>query len=146
MKEKNSLSAKKSPMSAILGLSEVDGYNQHAFTLAAGLYLHHSVHVTEKNLFNYLLLKVSLEIHCSYLSPPANGRTDLSAGQIIPDPDGFVFSFGSVVTFSCDPGYDVRINNRKAKAETVQVRCGVEGEQEEAGGVWSSQLPTCQRK
>ncbi|XP_065845158.1 sushi, von Willebrand factor type A, EGF and pentraxin domain-containing protein 1-like isoform X2 [Oscarella lobularis] len=80
------------------------------------------------------------QIYCPYLSSPDNGRTELSAG----------LSFGSVVTFSCDPGYDVTINSRKANVETVQLKCEQEGKQEEARGDWrgtlTSQPPTCQPK
>ena len=141
MKEKSSLLAKKLPMSAILGLNEVPGYNRHVFTLATGLYLHHSVHVTKRTYsISNMLSKVSLEIYCPYLSSPDNGRTELSAG----------LSFGSVVTFSCNHGHDVTINNEKANVETVQLKCEQEGRQERARGVWrgklTSRAPTCQRK
>ena len=149
-------------MSAILGLNEVPGYNQHVVTLANGLYLHHSVHVTEKTYSIICCQKCLLEINCSYLSAPVNGKMEISAGQIIPGPDGFVFSFCSVLTFSCDPGYDLMISvkiiikifitimNKTANVETVQLKCEQEGEQEEARGVWKGKLtsraPTCQRK
>ena len=137
-------------MSAILGLNEVPGYNRHVFTLATGLYLHHSVHVTEKTYSIICSQKCFLEINCSHLSAPDNGKMEISAGQIIPGPDGFVFSFGSVVTFWCCPGHDLTINNKKANVETVQLKCEQEGEQERARGVWkgklTSQPPTCPGK
>ncbi|XP_065845166.1 sushi, von Willebrand factor type A, EGF and pentraxin domain-containing protein 1-like isoform X1 [Oscarella lobularis] len=90
------------------------------------------------------------QINCSHLSAPDNGKMEISAGQIIPGPDGFVFSFGSVVTFWCCPGHDLTINNKKANVETVQLKCEQEGEQERARGVWkgklTSQPPTCPAK
>ncbi|XP_065845189.1 sushi, von Willebrand factor type A, EGF and pentraxin domain-containing protein 1-like [Oscarella lobularis] len=78
-----------------------------------------------------------LELLCRYLRAPENGKS-LFTGLIV----------GSVVHYSCNPGYTIAINDEKVdNIEQVSLRCIQIGNQDTARSMWKGALtsmpPTC---
>ena len=84
-----------------------------------------------------LLCEFLLELLCPYLRAPENGKS-LFTGLIV----------GSVVHYSCNPGYTIAINDEKVdNIEQVSLRCTQIGTQDSATLMWKGALtsmpPTC---
>ena len=71
----------------------------------------------------------TIGIRCQDIPDPANGQIHFVPDQTAP------FNFGTLATFSCDPGYGL---DWEAKRQ-----CGGNGNSTD--GVWSDSSPTCSR-
>ncbi len=70
-----------------------------------------------------------LEIQCSSLTAPTNGRISYAIDTTAP------FDFGTTATYQCNPGFGLNRGNRERS-------CGGLNQL----GEWSGVAPTCERK